>query len=168
MEVKELVLKKQRDFYNSISLMGVIPFLVFVYLLVVRISSLQIMVGEVGYIMLATMLVFLTGIVVGRKMFMSMIQELIEKNRLAAITETTLALGHEINNPLLAMRGNIELLEYEFQETQIPDTLKERIRTIKTNCERIREVTERLASLSKPVSGTIYGDSKMIDLSASS
>lgn len=167
MDIKEFILKRKSDFYNSISLVGVIPFLVFVYLLVNRIASFQIFVGEIGYIMFITMIVFIMGIIVGRKMLLSLIQELIEKNRLATITETTLALSHEINNPLLTISGNLELLEYEFSESQVTNNMKEKINTIKTNCERIRQVTNKLSSLSKPVSGTIYGQTKMIDLGKS-
>jgi branched-subunit amino acid transport protein AzlD len=103
-QIKELVLNRKREFDISVCLTGVIPFLVFLYLLVVKIASLQILAGEVGYIMFVTILIFLLGIMVGKKMLLSIIEELIEKHRLAAITETTLALSHEINNPLLTVR----------------------------------------------------------------
>ena len=105
MEIKELILKHRRNFNVSICLTGAIPFLVFVYLLVRKISTFQIFVGEIGYIMFSAVLIFLLGIAVGRKMFMALLNELVEKNRLSAITETTLALSHEINNPLLSIRG---------------------------------------------------------------
>lgn len=182
METKELILERKRDFYNSVCLTGIIPFLVFVYLLVNRIASFNIFVGEIGYIMLATLAIFLLGIIVGRKMLWSLIvrltdynqqiidmqKELLEKNRLAAITETTLALSHEINNPLLTIRGNLELLETDFGENYpVPDSIKNRLNTIKGHCERIRQVTEKMSSLSKPVSESIYGKSSMIDLNKS-
>src|SRR4030042_4794196 len=97
MQIRELVANKKREFDISVCLTGVIPFLVFLYLLVVKIASFQIFVGEVGYIMFTTVLIFLLGLLVGKKLLWSMLQELIEKNRLAAISETTLALRHEIN-----------------------------------------------------------------------
>ncbi|MBU1905828.1 MAG: hypothetical protein KJ923_02375, partial [Candidatus Omnitrophica bacterium] len=110
-EIKTIIQKRKRDFNASVALIGVIPFLVFIYLLVVRVASLHIFVGEVGYIMFATLVVFLLGIFVGRKMLWSLLQEIIERNRLVAVTETTLSLSHEINNPLLTVAGNLELLE---------------------------------------------------------
>ena len=168
MEIKEQVLSRKRDFNTTLCLTGVIPFLVCVYLISVKVSSLNIFVGEVGYIMFTTLIVFLLGIVVGRKMLSSMVTELIERNRLIAITETTLTLSHEINNPLLTMRGNLELLEMDLPENMASlDTARNRIFTIKNNCERIREATEKLTKLTKPATTTIHEDSKMIDLGVS-
>ncbi len=169
MQAKEAVAKRRRDFDVSVCLTGVIPFLVFMYLLVVKVANLQIFVGEVGYIMFTTILIFLLGIMVGKKLFWSMITEIMEKNRLAAITETTLALSHEINNPLLTVRGNLELLEHDLTENHVSnDAIIKRLDTIKDHCERIRQVTDKLATLSTPVSTAVHGNVKMVDLSKSS
>jgi signal transduction histidine kinase len=167
MDLKELVLKRRREFDTTLALIGVIPALVFVYILSVKMSTFRVFVGETGYIMLATMAVFLVGIMVGKKMFWSMMQELIEKNRLAAISETVLALGHEINNPLMAMSGNLELIDMEAKEAGVPEKITNRLGTVKDNCERIRSATKRLATLSNPVSTEIFGGLKMVDLSKS-
>lgn len=164
---KELIVKRKRDFNTTICLTGVIPFLVFLYLLVARVASFKILVGEVGYIMFATMIVFLTGITVGRKMLWSMLKELIEKSRLAAITETALSLSHEINNPLFTVRGNIELLETEIGTTKLPDAVKGRLDTIKSGCERIRQVTDKMSKLSKPSTEAVHGKVKMVSLADS-
>ena len=166
-EIKTIIQKRKRDFNASVALIGVIPFLVFIYLLVVRVASLHIFVGEVGYIMLATLAVFLLGIFVGRKMLWSLLQEIIERNRLVAVTETTLSLSHEINNPLLTVAGNLELLEGDLLGITLPEKAKSRINTIKEGCERIRNVTEKMAKLHKPVSTTIHGGVSMIDAEAS-
>ena len=91
-------------------------------------------------------------------------KDLLEKNRLTVITETTLALGHEINNPLLVMRGNLELLENDFTRANVPDYVKERFTSIKDSCERIGRATDKLSRLSEPKLTTIRGDMKMIDL----
>lgn len=167
MELNEVILKRKRDFNNSLCLTGIIPFLVFVYLLSAKVSSLDIFVGEIGYVVLITLIIFLMGIAVGRKMLVSLLRELVEKNRLAAISETTLTLSHEINNPLIAMSGNLELLSTEFAENRAPDSIVNRLNLIRANCERIREVTIKLTSLSKPVTHNIFGESKMIDLTHS-
>lgn len=181
MEITELVAKTKKDFNDAIFLISVIPFLVFAYLLFGKIASWKALTGEIGYILIATVFVILTGIILGRQMLWTMIkklidfnaqvikmqEELIEKNRLAAITETTLALGHEINNPLLAIRGNLELLDYDLAETELKEDTKGRLSKIKGDCERIRQVTEKMSKLSKPVSTSIFGESKMIDLTQS-
>lgn len=113
--------------------------------------------------MFSAVLIFLLGIVVGKKMFMALLNELIEKNRLSAVTETALALSHEINNPLLAIRGNLELVD----SAQLPDETKKRFVTVKENFERIREAMDKLVSLSKPASQIIYSNKRMIDLGKS-
>lgn len=167
MNIRDFIMKEKRNFNMTIYLTGVIPFLVFIYLLSVKISSFRIFIGEVGYIMLTTAVVFAMGVAVGRKMILSILNELVERNRLAAITETTLALSHEINNPLVAVRGNIELMEMEISESRMPDNIRNRLGTIKNNCEKIRAVTEKMSSLSKPAIETIHGDVKMVNLGQS-
>jgi signal transduction histidine kinase len=165
MQIKEIIASHRRQFNTTVALVGVIPFLVFIYILVVKISSFNIMTGEVGQIMLATMFVFLSGLAIGRKMFWNIVKELVEKNRLAAITETALALGHEINNPLLSISGNLELMEMDIgSSSSIPIDFKNRLNTIKNNCQRIQDVTTRLSTLIKPVSSTVYGSYNMVDL----
>lgn len=167
MVVKEIILKKRRDFNIVICLTGVIPILVLVYLLVAKIASIEIFVGEIGYIMFCTIVIFLLGVLVGKRMLKGILKELIEEHRLAAVTETALALSHEINNPLLAVRGNLELLENDFAESQVPQDIKNRLNVIIINCERIRQATEKLTGLSKAASQTIDGSAKMIDLGKS-
>ncbi len=181
MEVKELARNIRNDFNRTISLVGIIPLLVFLYLIVGKFANFNALAGDVGYIVMATIGVFVMGIVVGRKMLMSVIfkliddnrkilimqQELIEKNRLAAITETVLALGDQVNNPLLAISGNLELLELELKHVQLSEKTRNRIETMRNNFQKIRDVTERMSKLSKVESMTIHGDTRAIDLEKS-
>jgi signal transduction histidine kinase len=181
MEVKQLTHNIRNDFNRAISLAGFIPLLVFIYLLVGKIANFHALIGEVGYIVIATIGVFIMGIVVGRKMLMSvtfkliddnqkilaMQQELIEKNRLAAITETVLTLGDQVNNPLLAISGNLELLELELRQFELSEKTRNRIQTMRNNFYKIREVTDKMSKLTKAELVTISGDSQMIDLSKS-
>lgn len=181
MEDKQLTKSIRNDFNRAISLAGVIPLLVFVYLVVGKLSNFNALVGEVGYIVMATIGVFVMGVVVGRKMLMSvtlkliddnqkilsMQQELIEKNRLAAITETVLALGDQVNNPLLAISGNLELLEFEVRDLNLTEKSRNRIQTMKNNFFKIKEVTDKMSKLTKAETMTIHGDTKMLDLDRS-
>lgn len=181
MDIKNLETQTKKDFNNAVCLIGVIPFIVFVYILVGKIASFKILTGEVGYILLITMVLLLLGIMTSRQMLWAIItrliefnqritelqEKIIEKNRLAAITETTLALSHEINNPLMVVRGNIDLIEDDLAKNNAPDSIRQKVTNIKNHCERIRQVTDKLANLSKPVSSVIHGDAKMIDLKQS-
>lgn len=167
MEIKKFINEKKNEFATSLCLTGIIPFLVCVYLLVNKVASFKIFSGEVGYIMFTTVIIFMLGIFVGKKLFWSMMQDVIEKNKLTTVVQTTLALSHEINNPLFIIRGNLDLLELDLEKTQTPDNVKSKLIIIKDNCERIRGATEKLASLTRPVSSSIHGDVKMVDLSMS-
>lgn len=182
MEIKQLTKNIKNDFNRAISLVGVIPLLVFIYLVVGKLSNFNALAGEVGYIVMATIGVFIMGIVVGRKMLMSvtlkliddnqkilsMQQELIQKNRLAAITETVLALGDQVNNPLLVISGNLELLDLEIKQLEVSEKVHNRLATMRGSFQKIREVTDKMSKLTKAELVTIHGDTRMVDLDKSS
>ncbi|NQT94880.1 MAG: hypothetical protein HQ572_00365 [Candidatus Omnitrophica bacterium] len=182
MNIKELEAGAKKDFNNAICLIGLIPFAVFIYLFVEKFASFNVLVGEVGYIMLITIILIFLGIVTGRRMLWTVIRrlfdfnqtviqlqdELIQKNRLAAVTETALSLSHEVNNPLMIMRGNLELLETDFtQNSTITDAIKDKVIKLKNYCERIRKITDKLSHLTDPQVTTIHGKTKMIDADSS-
>jgi signal transduction histidine kinase len=178
--IKKIEMKAKKDFDNTICIMSIIPLLTFFYVLVGKLASFAVLAGEIGYIMLVIIMLILFGILAGKRILWNLItkliefsqqilkmeKELIEKNRLSAITETVLSLGHEINNPLLVMQGNLEVLEGDLG-SGAPENLRNRLTQIKHSCERIMEVTLKLSQLSKPVSTSIHGDVKMVDLSKS-
>lgn len=181
MGTKKFIYNIRKDLVHVISLIGVIPLLVFNYILIGKIANYNVLVGQVGYIVMATIGVFIMGIVVGRRMLMSvtfkliddnqkiltMQHELIEKNRLAAITETVLALGDQVNNPLLSVTGNLDLLELEIRHLELSEKTRNRIETMRNNFSRIREVTDKMSRLHKVEMVTIQGNERMIDLNKS-
>ena len=164
MKVNDIINKGKREFSITIALVGIIPFLVFIYLMVVKVASVRIFVGEVGLVMILTTAVFILGIHVGKRMLTSFLSEIIAKDRKAAITETALAVGHEINNPLLAIRGNLQVMELYLNESHAPDTIKNRLKTIVDNFERVRQATERFLALSNPKVKPIFGKINMLDI----
>jgi signal transduction histidine kinase len=180
-DIKTIELKIRKDFNIAICLMGIIPFIVCFYLLSNRAPAFNMVAGQTGYVLFITIIILLLGVATGRRMLWSLFKrlfdfnetiltlqdELVEKNRLSAVTETVLALGHEVNNPLLIIRGNIDLLEQDISTGKPPYAVKEKISIIKSHLERIRTVTEELSKLKHPVSTEIYGGSKMVDLEQS-
>ncbi len=94
-------------------------------------------------------------------------EELVRSKRLAAIGEIVASVNHEINNPLMIISGNAQFLEMSAQE--FPDEIKDRIRTIQTEAERISEVTRKLREIKNPVAEdyTSSGE-QMINLDKSS
>jgi DNA-binding response OmpR family regulator len=81
---------------------------------------------------------------------------------LAGIGETSIALQHEINNPLTALLGHAELMLVEAEEGG-HDT--ERLRVIHDQARRIAEVVKRLGRLRDPQTVEYAAGARMIDLS---
>ena len=176
------VLKRVKvDFNNAICLMSIIPSLAFVYVVAGKLASLDVLAGEVGYIMLVIISLILLGIITGKRILWSLTRklvdlnehiiriekELMEKNRLAAITEIVLSLSHEINNPLLVLQGNLTLLEDDINRNKTQAPLGDRVNQMKTHCERIVDVMNKMSRISKPVSVPIHGNTRMVDLASS-
>ena len=88
--------------------------------------------------------------------------ELARSRWLAGIGETTIALQHEINNPLAALLGHAELLMLDKGTTRSPD---EHIRVIRDQALRIADVVKRLGKLRDPQTVEYVAGSHMIDLS---
>ena len=90
--------------------------------------------------------------------------ELVKKERLALVGQMTIALNHEINNPLTAILGMAESLLFSQSLTQ--DHVK-RVETIRTNSLRIVDVTRRLREIEEiHLTEYIQGGPMMIDLHA--
>ncbi len=88
--------------------------------------------------------------------------ELARSRWLAGIGETTIALEHEINNPLSALLGHAELLLME----EVSDAQREQLRIIHEQAGRIADVVRRLARLKNPQTVEYLAGSRMIDLRA--
>ena len=82
--------------------------------------------------------------------------------RLAGIGETTLALQHEINNPLAALLMRVQLLA---AEAETP-SMKEECEAVSGLARRIASVVRRLQALEDPKSVAYLGAARMIDLGA--
>lgn len=82
---------------------------------------------------------------------------------LAGIGETTLAIQHEINNPLAALLGNVALIEAGIIR---PEEYDECVAVIAEQAKRIAAVVKRLAALRDPKSVEYLRGAKMIDLSS--
>lgn len=88
--------------------------------------------------------------------------ELARARWLAGIGETTIALEHEINNPLSALLGHAELL---LMEEGLSADQREQLQIIREQAARIAEVVRRLARLKNPKSVEYLSGARMIDLS---
>ena len=87
--------------------------------------------------------------------------ELARARWLAGIGETTIALEHEINNPLSALLGNAELL---LMEDGLTEEQAQQVRVIREQATRIADVVRRLAKLKNPRSVEYLRGATMLDL----
>jgi DNA-binding response OmpR family regulator len=90
--------------------------------------------------------------------------ELARARWLAGIGETTIALEHEINNPLSALLGHAELL---LMDEELSADQREELQTVREQAERIADVVRRLAKLKDPRSVAHVPGDRTIDLSKS-
>ncbi len=88
--------------------------------------------------------------------------ELQKARWLAGVGETSIALQHEINNPLSALLGHAELLQMDYQDR---GERNEHVDVIQAQARRIADVVRRLRELRNPQSVEYVGDARMLDLS---
>lgn len=90
-------------------------------------------------------------------------KNLLDKERLAAIIETAVTVNHEVNNPLTAILGNVQLLLMKRED--LDDDLKEKLRIIETSAMKIKDVTQRLMRMTTPRSVEYSDGTSMVDIS---
>ncbi len=93
-------------------------------------------------------------------------QMLVEKEKLATLTETVIAVNHEINNPLVPIIGNSQLLLSNQEEYD--EQTRNQLESILRNALRIQKITRKLGKIKQPVQKSYLGDTKMLDIHQSS
>jgi len=87
----------------------------------------------------------------------------IKAERDTAVVELAVAINHEINNPLTALLGNLQLLMLKNQN--LPEDIIARLKVIEESANQIRDVTGRLMKAAEAPSVVYTGKMRMIDLS---
>jgi len=85
--------------------------------------------------------------------------------RRAAFAELTVALSHELNNPLQALRTELELLR--LRPAELPSEARGRVDAALAQVDRLADVVRRVAALDRDAATTYVGDTRMTDLSGS-
>lgn len=96
----------------------------------------------------------------------SLQNQLVEKERLAAIGELVITVNHEINNPLTSIMGMAEILSMTLG-TASPDKLRHGLQVILSEARRIQQVTHQLANLKTSATTDYVAGKKMIALQQS-
>ncbi len=90
-------------------------------------------------------------------------KEAIKKERTAAIVELAVTVNHEINNPLTAILGNIQLLL--LKRDDLDSDLKKKLKVVEESAMKIRDVTQKLLNLTHYNSVEYTKGTNMLDLS---
>jgi C4-dicarboxylate-specific signal transduction histidine kinase len=91
--------------------------------------------------------------------------DLVKSERLKAIVETAVTINHEVNNPLAAVLGYVQLI-LSRPENLDQDTF-DKLKKVEIGALRIKEVTNRLMKIVEPVVVKYAGDVRMVDLEQS-
>jgi signal transduction histidine kinase len=91
-------------------------------------------------------------------------EDVAKKARAKAITETAVAINHQINNPLTAISGNLQILLSRAEK--LPPEVIRMLKKIEEGADRILAVTDKLRNLTADKTIPYIGDTTMIDLDA--
>jgi DNA-binding response OmpR family regulator len=93
-------------------------------------------------------------------------RELVMAERRGALVELAATLGHEINNPLTALVGHLELTR-QYIDSGDRERLEHHLRQMGRVATRISDVASQLVSLRHPATKPYLGEQTMIDLDGS-
>ncbi len=89
-------------------------------------------------------------------------KEIIEKERLTAVLETAVTVNHEVNNPLQAIIGNIQLLL--MKKENLDEGTIDKLKAIEESALKINNVTQKLMRMTSPKTIQYSDGTKMIDI----
>lgn len=93
-------------------------------------------------------------------------RQVVEAGRREVAMEMAVTLGHEINNPLTALLGHLELME-QYMQREDPTRTRHHIAGATDSASRIAEVARSLIELRDPKMKPYLGDQQMLDLELS-
>ncbi|RMF67386.1 MAG: hybrid sensor histidine kinase/response regulator [Calditrichaeota bacterium] len=88
--------------------------------------------------------------------------ELLEKERLKAITESFATINHQLNNPLTPILGNLQLMQKE--KDQMCEGHIKRLEIIEENVRKISQIIQKFNKVTKVSTEKYYGDQNMVQL----
>ena len=91
----------------------------------------------------------------------SEMSEIIKRERMKAVAETAVTVNHEINNPLTAALGNVQLILMKRED--LDPALRRKLEVVEKSALQIRDVTQKLLNLTEAKSVPYAGKEMMID-----
>ncbi len=165
---QELEENPYRKFNIAFALMTIIPFLVFFYLLVTRLFTLDILVGDIGLIMFISIVISLCGLFVGygiiRELFRKVVFYAAQAKRSDELKSTFVATAsHEMKNPLFVISGNLQLVT-DGVLGQVNERQRSKIEFCLDVIKRMRTLVDNLLVHYKIEAGMVALEKKMCDI----
>ncbi len=148
-----------RKFNVAFALMSVIPFLVSLYILVTRLFSFNILVGDVGLVLFISILVSLCGLFVGYSIIRDILRKVVRNATIAkkcnaSKSSFVATVSHELRNPIFVLSANIEgMLEGMYGQTG--EKQENALRTCKEVIGRMEMLVTNLLDLYKIEAGMV-------------
>ena len=148
------------EFNIAFALMSIIPLLICCYLITVKFFSLSILAGLNGIYFLLAVLLALLGLLAGRQVIRSIIQQLVEANgRLERFqtmqSEFVSHVAHELRSPLAIVKGALDNLKDGLHGDLTPDQL-EPVTMSHREMNRLRRVVGDLLDIGQIESGRLH------------
>ncbi|NQT32352.1 MAG: hypothetical protein HQ594_01610 [Candidatus Omnitrophica bacterium] len=157
-----------QKFNLAFTLMSIIPFLVFFYLLLVKFFNIKILATNTGFVMLLTLMIALLGYCVGFRKVKDILgnvflysdqekeayqhlkkaqKQLMQSSKMTSVGQLARGLAHEINNPLQVISGLSQML---VKGQLTGEEADENLNVIVEQCQRAKSITGRLLAFSSP------------------
>lgn len=168
--LQELKENPFRKFNIAFSLMSIIPFLVFFYLLLTRFFSITILIGDIGAILFISILISLGGFLIGYGIIKSILNKLVKYAAEAKKSDQmksifVASVSHELRNPLTTVKTSLSNI-MDGLLGQINEGQKKIIELCQDVIDRMHRLVQDLLDLHKIEAGAIEIRRKLCDITA--
>jgi signal transduction histidine kinase len=140
-------------FNMAFALMSIIPFLVFFYVLAARLFTLNVLLGDVGLVLVIALFISLCGLLVGYGILKSMLRRIIsyavEARKYSELKSTFAAtVSHDFRNPLYTVSSSIKNI-LEGMPDQIGEDAKKTLEESLAEMDRMWDLSTHLLDIYK-------------------
>lgn len=166
--MQELKENPYRKLNMAFSLMVIMPFLIFLYLLTNRLFNFDILIGDIGLILFISFFISLCGLYIGlnilRNIFNKILSYATQAKHSDQLKSTFVAtVSHELKNPLSSIKINIYNI-FAGLTGEVSEDQKKVLGLCQSTIERMIRLVNGLLDLHKIEAGVIDGKRKQCNL----
>ncbi len=157
--LQELKENPYRKFNLAFALMVILPFLVFLYILVNRLFSFEILIGNIGFILFIAFFISICGFLIGVGILRHILKKILvyaaQAKHSDQLKSTFVAtVSHELKNPLTSVKTNIYNIFSGFLG-QVNQEQKNTLELCQSTIERMNRLVNDLLDLHKIEAGMV-------------